>query len=436
MGSLNIVRSLSAISASLLLSAFSLAATANADDIPAIPKVDLRISMMPYFDHSQASIALQKGWFDEVGIHFLPNGKGTMLSSGDQAMGIAAAGSQDVMSGLPQLFMPGYASLPKLQLFSIGDYFKGYAIMAQPDAGYKSFSEFTAAGMPPDEAFKATIAQIKGKNFTYPAEAAIKGFIDLALKHGGITLDDIKTTVAPDADTGRMMQTKRADFQVGGVPSRLTLQVGGFKPILTSGDLASAATPSESSEELRAVLYGGWMATDEWIAKNHDTVLRLVSVSLRVNQFIKDDPDGALAIHVPFLNSVAGTNFDVATGRIVYNDLDPFLTFEEQKAVFDDPKNPLNVQYVTGAAIKLYEEQGVFSAGQYTWKDFVVADDFYHELENLKKQADDLLAQIERSEKKVEGVDDLVAKAKSYYEAFDYLDAVTFAKAALDKING
>src|SRR5690606_25479693 len=111
--------------------------------------------------------------------------------------------------------------------------------------------------------------------FAYPAEAAIKGFIDLALARGGVTLDEMTTVVAPDANTTRLMETNRADFQVGGVPSRLTLQVAGYKPILTSGDLAEAASASADSEELRAVLYGGWMAADEWIAANRDTVLRL-----------------------------------------------------------------------------------------------------------------------------------------------------------------
>src|SRR5690606_39067031 len=99
--------------------------------------------------------------------------------------------------------------------------------------------------------------------------------------------------------------------------------------------------------------------------------------------------------HVPYLNSAAGTDFDVATGRIVYKDLDPFLTFDEQKAIFDDKDNPLNIEYVTGSAIKLYEEQGVFSAGAYTWKDFVVADDIYHELEQLKAETEEALARAD-----------------------------------------
>jgi ABC-type nitrate/sulfonate/bicarbonate transport system substrate-binding protein len=432
----HIRRDLSLSGALIALLASAVAAPAFAAD-PTIPQVEVRVSMMPYFDHSQASIALGKGWFDEVGIKFLPDGKGTLLTSADQAMGIAAAGSQDVMSGLPQLFMPGYKTLPKLQMFSVGDYFKGFAIMAQPDGGYKSYAEFRAEGASPEEAFQKTVGQMKGKKFAYPAEAAIKGFIDLALKRGGIALGDMTTVVAPDADTARLMESDNADFQVGGVPSRLTLQVAGYKPILTSGDLAAAATPSADSEELRAVLYGGWMATDKWIAENHDTALRMYAVSLRVNQLIKDHPDEALAIHVPYLNSAAGTNFDIATGKIVYSDLDPFLTFDEQAAIFDDPKNPLSIEYVTGAAIKLYESQGLFTPGEYKWTDFVVAGDLYHELVKLKAETDEALKKVDAaSADKQAEAQPLVDKAKAFYAGFDFLDSAAFAKAAAEKIGG
>ncbi|WIY53558.1 hypothetical protein O9Z70_03190 [Devosia sp. YIM 151766] len=430
---------------SLLIAAALCAAVfptvAVGQEAPEVPQVEIRASMMPYFDHSQASIGLEKGWFDEVGITFLPDGKGTMLTSADQAMGIAAAGTQDVMAGLPQLFMPGFNNLPKMQLFSLGAYFKGFAIMAQPDAGYRSYAEFIADGLAPEEALQQSIAQMRGKSFAYPAEAAIKGFIDLALERGGVSLDEMSTVVAPDAETTRLMESDRADFQVGGVPSRLTLQVNGYKPIVTSGDLASAASPSADSDDLRAVLYAGWMATDEWIENNRDTALRMVSVSMRINQLIKDDPSEALAIHVPYLNSAAGTDFDTATGEVVYRDLNPYLTFEEQKAVFDDPDNALNIEYVTGSAIKLYEEQGIFEVGQYSWKDFVVADDLYHELERLKAEADDLLERIEvasanADEAAKQQAAELTSKANAFYDAFDFLDAVAYAKAALDGLGG
>ncbi len=430
-----------AVAATALLASSWATGAAAQDAAPVIPEVEIRAVMLPYFDHSQASIGLAKGWFEEVGITFLPDGKGTILTSADQAMGIAAAGNHDIISGLPQLFMPGFKNLPKIQLFTVGDYFKGFAIMAQPEGGYKSYTEFRADGLSSAEAFKKAVGQMRGKTFAFPAEAAIKGFIELSLSRGGVTLEDMKTVVAPDANTARLMEAGRADFQVGGVPSRLTLQVAGFKPILTSGDLAAAATPSVDATELRAVLYGGWTATEEWLKTNHDTALRLLSVSFRINQLIKSNPDEALGIHVPFLNSAAGTDFDVATGRIVYEELDPFLTFDEQKQVFDDPNNPLNIEYVTGSAIKLYEEQGVFQPGEYTSKDFVVADDLYHEMEKLKAETDAAVAKAKAALADADAgtkasAEALLSRAEELYSEFNFLDSAAFAKAAVNKLGG
>ena len=408
---------------------------------PVIEEVTVKAVVLPYFDHSQASIGLANGYFEDVGITFAPDGQGTMLSSADQAVPVVASGNHDIVSFVPQGFMPAVASIPKMVQFTIGDLFLGYALMAQPDAGYKSFKEYRAEGASSEDAFRMTVEQMRGKRFAFPAEAAIKGFIDLSLGKAGLTLEDMEVTVAPDANTTRLMEAGRADFQVGGVPSRLTLEVGGFNPILTSGDLANNAAPTADSDELRAVVYGGWHATEEWVKDNRDTALRLASVSFRINKLINDDPSAALAIHVPYLNSAAGTTFDVDTGRTVYSSLDPFLTFEMQKDVFDNPDNPLNVEYVTGSAVKLHEELGTWEEGNYTWEDFVVAHEVYHEMEALKAETESTVAEVKAA---LGGLDDeqramvehWLSKAEEHYGYLNYLDAAAFAKHALALANG
>ena len=439
-------KSIQKLSVILLTAVFShafLAGTAISEDMaePMIEEVTVNAVLLPYFDHSQASIGLAKGYFKDVGITFAPDGQGMMLSSADQSVPVMAAGNHEIMSFVPQGLMPAVASLPKTLQFTIGDLFLGYALMAQPDAGYKTFTEYVAEGASAEDAFRMTVEQMRGKRFAFPAEAAIKGFIDLSLSKAGLTLEDMETTVAPDANTTRLMQAGRADFQVGGVPSRLTLEVAGFLPILTSGDLAGNAAPSADSEELRAVVYGGWHATEEWINDNRDIALRLASVSFRINQLINDDPVAALEIHVPFLNSAAGTTFDVDTGRVVYSSLDPFLTFEMQKDIFDNPDNSLSVEYVVGSAVNLHEELGTWAEGEYTWEDFVVAHDIYHEMEALKAETESTIAEVKAA---LEGLDDekrgmveqWVAKAEEHYGYFNYLDSAAFAKHALALADG
>jgi ABC-type nitrate/sulfonate/bicarbonate transport system substrate-binding protein len=395
---------------------------------PDIPQVQVRFSHSPYFDHTQSIIGLKQGWFKDVGITFVPNAIG-IVTLAEDANAVFASGRIDVQSTSAQFFLPSAKTLPPYKIFVYADIFQGYAMMGQPDANLKSFTEFRAEGKSPDEAFKATMGQMKGKRFAFPTEAAIKGFIDLALQKGGLTLSDVEAVGAPgDPANVAMMEAKRADFQVGGVPSRLTLQIAGFKPILTSGDLAAYATASADSTELRAIFQDGWVATDAWINANYETVLRLASVCYRINQFINDHPNAAADIHTPFLNSVAGTNFKNDVAKIAYSGLDPFGTFDQQAAWILDDKSPLNAKYVIGSAIKLYEEKGLFKPGELTWDQFTIVPKVYHDLLQYRAKTDEALSKI-GSSPSAEAAP-LVEKAKAFYAAFDFLDAYRFASVA------
>ena len=412
----------------VLAAGFSLVATQAFAATPEIPQVQVRYAHAPYFDHSQAIIGLKQGWFKEVGITYVPNGTGITVTAED-APAVFASGRLDVMSSSIGLMMPAAKTLPPFKMFFYGDIFQGYAIMSQSDEHDKSFQEFLAEGKTPDEAYKLTLAQLKGKRFAYPAEAAIKGFIEQALKKGGLTMSDFDSVGAPgDPANVALMQAKRAEFQVGGVPSRMTLQIAGFKPIITSGDLASYATASADSEELRAVFHDGWIATDSWISANYETVLRIASVGFRINQFIAEHPDDAAAIHTPFLNSIAGTTFENGVAKVAYGGLDPFWTFDKQEGWLLDDKNPLNGKYVIGATIKIYEEKGLFKPGEFTADNFSIAPKVYKDLLAYKSKTDGLLEKIGASPSGTAAP--LVDQAKHFYAAFDFLDAFRFASAA------
>lgn len=416
-------------SAVLALSVMACAASTFAATAPEIPKVEVRYAHEPYFDHTQAIIGLKQGWFKEVGITYTPNGVGITVGA-DDAISVFASGRVDVISGSAQEFMPAVKTLPPFGYIFYADIFQGYAIMAQPGGHYKSFQEFLAGGMSPDDAFKATVGQMKGKKFAFPTEAAIKGFIDLVMQKGGLTLGDVDAVGAPvDAGNVALMQAGRSDFQVGGVPSRLSLEQTGFKPILTSGDLAAYAKPTADSVELRAVFQDGWLATDQWIKANYDTALRIASVGFRINQFIADHPDEAAAIHTPFLNSVAGTTFKDSAAKVAYSGLDPFWTFDKQKGWISDKSNALNAEYVIGSAIKIYEEKGLFKPGEVTWNQFTEVPRIYQDLLDYRAKTDDLFKKFEATPPTGDAID-LVTKAKAFYAAFDYLDAYRFASAA------
>jgi hypothetical protein len=408
--------------------------TVSADGvvIPEIPKCTVKFGHEPYGDHTQSIIGVREGWLEEVGISFEPP-DGAVVSS-ENVVPYFASGQVDVLSGSVPLLLAASKELPEFKYFFYADAFLGYALMAQSDAGYKSAAEFEAEGLSTNDAVKAAVEQMKGKRFGYPAENAIKGFINLTLKKGGLTLDDTVNTIAEDSKTSALMIGKQLDFQVGGVPSRLTLEAQGFKPIVTSADLAAAAQPSVDSEELLAIFHDGWGATDEWIEANYDCMLRLTSVGFRINQKINEDQAGAIALHMPFLNQAAGTDFDEATFKVIYESLNPFLTFEQQNDWYNNPDNPMQVEYVVGAHLKAAKAAGQIDQSK-TLADFDMSKEVYETFVKLKAASETKIAEAKGLvSDSTPQAKELLAQAEKFYAAFDYLDADRFATAAIDAV--
>jgi ABC-type nitrate/sulfonate/bicarbonate transport system substrate-binding protein len=302
--------------------------------------------------------------------------------------------------------------------------------MARSDAGYKSVGEFVQSGLSADAAIQAAMKQMTGKTFAYPAEASVKPFIDLAIHKGGLARSAFKSLVLDDPLTVNAMRNKQADFQVGGVPSRLTLQREGFKPIVSAADLAKIAKPSPESDELASIFTDGWACSREYYQHNPDTVLRLSSVNFRITKFMNEHMDEALAIHMPYLSQVTGQTFSAAEGAIFYKSLDPFYTFEAQQSWYHDPASVDFYMNMNGAIINNFIKQGIYKQKPPTVDDVSVAADVYQTLETLRDSETQKLSQLAASN----GGDNLkscIARARRYFDAYDFLDADKTAQACM-----
>lgn len=381
----------------------------------------VQFGMLPYGDHTYAIIGVKKGWFQEVGINleYRP-------VKVEDTIPFLLNGSLDVGSCSPGVIIAAHDTNPGVVSFVFGDIFQGYAIMAQPNKGYKSVAEFVGQGLSANDAIKAAAQQLRGRAFAYPSEAAIKPFIDLVLRKGNLTRQDFQSLVLDDPLTVNAMRDHKADFQVGGVPSHIVLEREGFKPIITSNDLASAATPSPQSEELASIFTDGWATTREYYAKHRDIVLRMASVNFRITKFIKDSPDEALAIHMPYLSQVTGQPFTAAEGRIIYTSLDPFFTFEAQRDWYHNTNSPYYYENLNGAIINSFVKQGVFKNKPPQVSDVIVAHEVYAELERLKEECDRLFVELDKK-----GGGPLADQARKFYDAYNYFDAEALARAAL-----
>jgi ABC-type nitrate/sulfonate/bicarbonate transport system substrate-binding protein len=336
----------------------------------------VRFGCLPYGDHTQAVIGAERGLFERAGIDLRFD---TLRV--EQAIPLLNSGRYDVVSVSPGLLLTAFNDAPDLQMFVYGSLFQGYAIMAQPNSTARTYAEVLRTEPDPAAAARVTIAQMAGKRFAYPPEGGIQPFVDLLFETGGISRRSVRTIVADDPLNVAAMRRGDADFQVGGAPSRITLQKAGFKPIISAVDIARSAQPSPASEALRAVFPDGWAARGDFIRRRPDLILRLSSVCMQINALMRRDPQATSVVHMRYLSQVTGQPFTSADAAIIYRDLDPFLTFEEQARWFTDQSYPLYHRHVIGAHINSFIEDGLYR-GRRTPRveDITVAEGVYRQL--------------------------------------------------------
>jgi ABC-type nitrate/sulfonate/bicarbonate transport system substrate-binding protein len=389
--------------------------------------------MEPYGDHTYAIIGVKNGWFKEVGIDLQYQCVKT-----DDVVPYLLNGTLDVASCPPGFLFSSYENAPNLVTFVFNDIFQGYGIMAQPSGGFKSYSDFVKEGRTAAEALRSTVAQMRGKVFAYPAETAIKPFVDVVLRKGGLTHSDVKSLVLDDPLTINAMRQKQADFQVGGAPSRVILLREGFKCILSANDIALSGKPSADSPELASILEDGWATTRGYYEKNYDIILRLAAVNFRILRFMNEHTETALSVHMPYLSQVTGQPFSLVEGRIIYRDLDPFITFEKQREWFHNPQNTYFYKNVNGSILNNFVNQGIYKRKPPKVDDIIVASQVYLDLEQLKDKSGQLLAKIARTKANMANKESLnmYQRARHFYENYDFLDALKIAQELANESSG
>jgi ABC-type nitrate/sulfonate/bicarbonate transport system substrate-binding protein len=415
------------------------ASEAQEPSVPTIPKVSVRYAHAPFLDQSEAIIGIRKGWFEEVGIELVPKPHGLVLPSAERAANLIAGNVDVVATGVYNL-LPAMGKARNLRVFFQKDLFRGYRLMAQPNRGYKSFEEFVKEGLAPDEALRRTAQQLKGKTITFLSEPSRQQFIELIYRRGGLgkgDTDTITTVNVDDNQTIAMMVSGRADFQFSGAPAMVELTRRGFKPIVTAFDLARTARPAADSEEVLAILKAGWGTTAEYYEKNRETILRMVGVGYRIAKFIKTNQEEALALHVPFLNSIAGSQITPEFGKWLYDVVHPYYDFEDQEEWYGNTQSILYYPYEVGARIKDAERKGIFHPGEMTVDTILVADDVHREMKELRAKATALIAEAKdkigrarQAGKDASRAQELLGRAEQFVAAYGFLDAHRFAHAA------
>ena len=396
-----------------------------------IPTVSVRYGNAEFLDHTDAIIGVEKGWFEEVGINLAPDPAGSLHTPGDHPA-VMLADTVDVQSTNYQILLPALAETDKLRMFAYGDFFIGFALMGQPE--FTSYSEFVEQGMGEQEAVEKAVGQLEGRTLTWSPDAAVRGFGRSVLDAGNLPLEKIKVESLNDSQGLQLMFAGRADFQIGGAPTRATLEQRGFKPIVTARDLTGIVKPPyQSAEALNTVSTNGWGTTVDYWENNQDTCMRMASVKWRISKFIADNPEEAAEMHVPALNRAAGTDLSVKDALTIYDSVDPYVPFEEQGDLWFDPDKPTYELTMIEAAINSAVENDVLPEGKAKPEDVTIAHIVYKRAKDSKAKAEDLMVQAEEANPEGEAAE-LLEAARHHHGIYNYLDAGRFAQAAVDKL--
>jgi ABC-type nitrate/sulfonate/bicarbonate transport system substrate-binding protein len=416
-------------------------AFAEDPEIPKVPQVEVRFAYGPYADGSYSVIGSTQGWFDEVGIKLVDPPHGVLIDA-SQWSHLLVSGGADISQNHTKSFTPVLPETTEQRMFVLADMSLGNAIIGDPKK-YKSLDEFIAGGASVDEAYRLTMEQLRGKTIPTEINPAGRGLLSYAFSKAGMNLDsDVNLLQQADSSILAMISSGQSDVVIpSGIPTVVQLILKGYKPIITNAMAIRNADLKADSRVLLTTLYAGIASTKTWLEANHDTALRFASVYFRIFDEIVNHPDAAVAIHLPFLNGIAGTNLGPDALKTIYSTTQPFRTFEQQAEWYNDASSPFYWMHPILEDIKFWESEGMLPHGKFTPRDISVADEIYHELAALKTESE---AQMLEAEGIVNSASanadmsvpkDLLSKAHRYHDIRDYLDAANFARAAVKWAN-
>lgn len=403
--------------------------------VPVIPETAIKIVLEPYYVCSAASIGIEKGWYKELGISFDPEPYGTVITGEDTTQYVASRKGDMIDQPTVQI-MGAIKDLPPVKTFAFNSIFYGSVVLGQP--GTKTVEDFKKEGHSEAEAVKLAVAQLKGGSFAYDGTASSHSFVTSALQMGELGLQDVSLQAFGDSEIVSMMLTGQLDFCGGmGLSAAQELMNKGMVVVVSASDIVAFAKASVDSPELRSVFQVGWTTYDSYIEENYDTILRFSSVVFREARFINESRQEAIAIHLPFMNSISGSQNTEADMESAYSVLTPYFSFEDQYDWFYNKESPLYFEYSIGAYIQDWVEKGYIQQGELSVDDICIADEVYAKMLELKEeaelnftQADAAIAQGNESEA-LETAKELLEKARYYHENYDYLDAKNFSEAAI-----
>ena len=429
------------VAAATVLSAGAAQATTNRDATttaaPTIPTTTVKYAYYPCCaDTSVPLVGMRQGFFKQVGINISPS-NGFQWSQAAQFLPAMQRGEFDVATAFSTTWLNTINSfgmnLPPTMLY---DVYLGRVILVAPKSPLKTAAEYMKTGLKFPQAAAKAVQAIKGKEiYTDPFAGAQPPYYDVLLSYGQMTSKDISFSFLADdkilalsATPGRM----ELAFPLA-APVLVAMIRGGWRPLIDMSSILKYDPTSSQAKELMSETGNQTvMMQRSFLEKKHDVALRFISATFRSIHFLQDDKTAPIGnkIVADTINAAQGLKLIPQDIGTVYTSVDPLFSWEQQSKTVWNPQSPFYAPKGYQTAIDALIANKTLPEGSYDLKKFLAAQGIYKELRGYQKQADTLFKQAAKS-KTVDKA--LLKKAKTYYQWYDFLDAVRFAKAALHK---
>ena len=390
-----------------------------------IPMAEVNFGMRPYADNTFYVIAMKKGWFEDAGIKIGPGELGLKVTD-TNVTALLLNGQLDMSSQYCPLMLPTYKSSNKLKCIAFTDNFLGTAILANPELGLKTLKEYIAEGMSFDEAIRAALQPVDGKTLVGSPVLSKRPFEEAVQEFAGVKwnldlMDDAKALVLAKAG--------RIDFvDPEGAPIVYTLMQAGWTNLVDVGDLYNYGPGGVGSPIEKLVTIVGIASNADFVNENQNTILRFLSVMWRTLAAV--DKDSSLyELQAPYLNSVAGTDLDAKGIEETVAILHPYSSFEYNEKYYVDETSLLYYKNAWPAIIGDWADKGLVPKDAVTTEEFVWGAPIWHQMKDYQAKSAALIADLEGKSLDAEK-QELLDRAKQYFEWFNFLDAYRLATAA------
>jgi NitT/TauT family transport system substrate-binding protein len=314
----------------IFLSALLLAGIAGVSQVHAQDKISVRLDFSPWGVQAAMHLAQHQGWFKQANLDVdIQDGRGS-----GNTIQLVNAGQADV--GQVQVGLVGSARAKGATIRSIAtwQHRTDLCILVDKDSPMKK------------------VADLRGKTVVVFAASPWAPFIDVYLKSGGLTRDDLKVDVVDPAALWGTYIAKRADG--------LMSTTGSALPIADSSRPSKCLLASDAGITFPSY---GLVAREETIASKGAILHRLIEVEQRAWQHLRTNPeDGVKAM----LAERPDARLDPV---ILLNQIKLTLDYFDTPATKDKPIG-WQAKQDWEAALKSMQDAGVVSAG---WK----VDDYY-----------------------------------------------------------